>query len=45
VADLGVNYKDPGRLKQAIPLLEEAYHASTTLPTLRGIPLRVERGC
>ena len=32
VADLGVNYKDSGRLKEAIPLLEEAYHASARFP-------------
>ena len=28
VANLGVDYKDSGRLDEAIPLLEEAYHAS-----------------
>jgi tetratricopeptide (TPR) repeat protein len=37
VANLGINYKDAGRLKEAIPLLEEAYRASGTVPTLRWI--------
>jgi tetratricopeptide (TPR) repeat protein len=32
VANLGVNYMDAGRLKEAIPLLEEAYHAAKTIP-------------
>ncbi len=37
VANLGVNYKDAGRLKEAIPLLEEAYGARRTLPRLRWV--------
>ena len=32
VANLGVNYKDAGRLKEAIPLLEEAHQAAKTIP-------------
>ena len=36
VANLGVNYKDAGRLKEAIPLLEEAHQAAKRFPTLRG---------
>src|SRR5262249_61745576 len=32
VANLGVNFKDAGRLKEAIPLLEEAYEASKRFP-------------
>ena len=41
VANLGVNYKDAGRLAEAIPLLEEAYQAVKNHPTLRwvGVPL------
>jgi tetratricopeptide (TPR) repeat protein len=35
VANLGVNYKDSGRVKEAIPLLEEAYRSSQKHPTLR----------
>jgi tetratricopeptide (TPR) repeat protein len=35
VANLGVNYKDAGRSKEAIPLLEEAYAASKKRPQLR----------
>ena len=31
VANLGVNYKDAGRVAEAIPLLEEAYRAATTV--------------
>ena len=34
VANLGVNYKDAGRLAEAIPLLEEAYQAAKKHPTL-----------
>ena len=37
VANLGVNYKDAGRLKEAIPLLEEAYQAAKTIPQLRWV--------
>ena len=33
VANLGVNYKDAGRLKEAIPLLEEAHQAAKTIPS------------
>jgi serine/threonine protein kinase/tetratricopeptide (TPR) repeat protein len=35
VANLGVNYKDSGRLNEAIPLLEEAYQASGKYTSLR----------
>ena len=34
MANLGVNYKDAGRLKEAIPLLEEANRAAKKHPTL-----------
>jgi tetratricopeptide (TPR) repeat protein len=34
VANLGVNYKDAGRLKEAIPLLEEAHRAARKHPML-----------
>ena len=34
-ANLGVNYKDAGRLDKAIPLLEEAHRASGRFPNLR----------
>ena len=37
VAHLGVNYKDAGRLTDAIPLLEEAHRASRKLPNLRWV--------
>ena len=37
VANLGVNYKDAGRLKEAIPLLEEAHQAAKRFPTLRWV--------
>jgi tetratricopeptide (TPR) repeat protein len=37
VANLGVNYKDSGRLVEAIPLLEEAYRAIGKSPRLRWI--------
>jgi tetratricopeptide (TPR) repeat protein len=36
VAALGVNYRDAGRLKEAIPLLEEACEGSKGLSTHRG---------
>ena len=40
MGNLGVNYKDAGRLKEAIPLLEEAYRAARKYPELRlGYPL------
>src|SRR5262249_27677068 len=35
VGNLGVNYQDAGRFKEAIPLLEEAYAASKNHPQLR----------
>ena len=35
MANLGVNYKDAGRLKEAIPLLEEAHRAAKRFPMLR----------
>jgi eukaryotic-like serine/threonine-protein kinase len=41
VANLGVNYKDVGRLKEAIPLLEEAYRAAKKHPTLRWVGLQL----
>jgi tetratricopeptide (TPR) repeat protein len=49
VANLGVNYKDAGRVKEALPLLEEAYRSSRKMPTLKwaGTPLldaRVKAG-
>jgi eukaryotic-like serine/threonine-protein kinase len=34
VAHLGVNYKDAGRLKEAIPLLEEAHRGAKKYPRL-----------
>jgi serine/threonine-protein kinase len=37
IANLGVNYKDVGRLKEAIPLLKEAYQSSKRFRKLRGI--------
>ena len=37
MANLGVNYKDAGRLKEAIPLLEEAHQAAKRFPTLRWV--------
>jgi hypothetical protein len=37
VANLGVNYKDAGRLPEALPLLEEAFQSAKTIPSLRGI--------
>ncbi len=44
VANLGVNYKDAGRLKEAIPLLEEAYRASRTFPNLRWVEVPLVDG-
>jgi hypothetical protein len=41
VAYLGMNYKDAGRLKEALPLLEEAYTARTKHPQLRWVAPRV----
>lgn len=35
MANLGVNYTDAGRLREGIPLLEEAYAASKKHPDLR----------
>jgi tetratricopeptide (TPR) repeat protein len=37
VGNLGVNYKDAGRLKEAIPLLEEAYQSSRRFRRLRNL--------
>jgi tetratricopeptide (TPR) repeat protein len=37
VANLGVNYRDAGRLKDAIPLLEEAHRAAKKYPELRWV--------
>ena len=34
-ANLGVNYRDAGRLAEALPLLEEANRAVRKYPTLR----------
>ena len=36
-ANLGVNYKDAGRLAEALPLLEEASRAARKYPSLRFI--------
>ncbi len=36
-ANLGVNYKDAGRLSEALPLLEEAHRASGRIPTVKWI--------
>jgi WD40 repeat protein len=38
VANLGVNYKDAGRLKEAIPLLEEAVRGAKKAPSLAWVP-------
>ena len=43
MANLGVNYKDAGRLKEAIPLLEEAYQASGKVPTLRWVGVKLAK--
>ena len=37
VANLGVNYRDAGRLTEAIPLLEEANRAAKRYPSLRWV--------
>jgi tetratricopeptide (TPR) repeat protein len=37
LANLGVNYKDAGRLKEGLPLLEEAYRAAQKYPSLRWV--------
>src|SRR5262249_16161930 len=37
VANLGVNYKDAGRFKEAIPLLEEGHRAVQKYPTLNWV--------
>jgi tetratricopeptide (TPR) repeat protein len=37
LASLGINYKDSGRLKEAIPLLEEVHQAARTFPALRAV--------
>jgi tetratricopeptide (TPR) repeat protein len=37
VTNLGVNYKDAGRIDESIPLLEEAYDASNKLPAIRWV--------
>jgi tetratricopeptide (TPR) repeat protein len=37
VANLGVNYKDAGRVQEAIPLLEEAFQTGKKIPTLRWV--------
>ena len=34
-ANLGVNYKDAGRLVEALPLVEEAFRAAKKFPRLR----------
>jgi tetratricopeptide (TPR) repeat protein len=41
VGNLGVNYLDAGRLKEAIPLLEEAHRAAKKYPHLRGVGWRL----
>jgi tetratricopeptide (TPR) repeat protein len=37
--NLGVNYRDAGRFRESIPLLEETYRASKTYPKLRFVGL------
>ncbi len=37
LASLGIIYKDSGRLKEAIPLLEEVHQAARTFPALRAV--------
>jgi tetratricopeptide (TPR) repeat protein len=37
VANLGINYKDAGRVQEALPLLEEAFQSAKKIPTLRRI--------
>jgi hypothetical protein len=37
VDNVGVNFKDSGRLDKAIPLLEEAYLSRGKFPNLRGV--------
>jgi tetratricopeptide (TPR) repeat protein len=37
VANLGVNYKNTGRLAEALPLLKEGYRAAKRYPKLRGV--------
>jgi tetratricopeptide (TPR) repeat protein len=41
VANLGVNYKDAGRLKEAIPLLEEAHESAKRLPAHRWVGVQL----
>src|SRR5262249_10763791 len=38
MANLGVNYKDAGRLKEAIPLLEEVIQGTKKAPALGWVP-------
>jgi eukaryotic-like serine/threonine-protein kinase len=40
-ANLGVNYKDAGRLKDAIPLLEKSYQAAKRVPDLHWVGLQL----
>jgi hypothetical protein len=43
IANLGVNYASAGRFDQALPLLEEGYKASKTIPSLRWVgPMLLE---
>jgi len=37
VANLGINYRDAGRMQQALPLLEEAYKSSQLNPSLEWV--------
>jgi tetratricopeptide (TPR) repeat protein len=37
IANLGVNYKDADRLKEALPLLEEAYRGSKKVPNIQWV--------
>jgi tetratricopeptide (TPR) repeat protein len=37
VANLGVNYKDAGRVQEALPLLEEAFQTAKINPTFRWV--------
>src|SRR5262249_24910937 len=41
VVSLGVNYRDAGRVAEAIPLLEEAFQASEKHPKLRWVGARL----
>jgi eukaryotic-like serine/threonine-protein kinase len=44
VINLGVNYKDAGRLEEALPLLEEAHRAGRKSPALQWVGLALMDG-